>query len=364
MSTNIEWTHPPGFEGETWNPTLGCDKISAGCKNCYAIDSAWRWGHHTNEKIKSAYEGLVVKQENGDLNWTGRINMLDERLQIPLKRRKPTCWFVNSMSDLFHEDIPDEFIWKIFGVMARTPQHIYQILTKREERMQKFMSQRDFHQRLHEEVKAQMGYDHPDRPAINERDVPLKNVWMGVSVEDQDSLGKRAWFLLLTPAAVRFISYEPALGPIELDLAYPNPKYIMADAAYSPLHGFTHPRTKEKLKIDWVIAGGESGHGARPAHPDWYRTVRDQCVAAGVPFFFKQWGSNVPGEIVHKDEPGDNPIDKQLFRRFQNGHEFWLSNDLTIEPLLEKTTYRSVGKNKAGRLLDGKEWLQFPEVTR
>jgi protein gp37 len=224
-TSTIEWTE------KTWNPTTGCDRISAGCDNCYALTLA--------KRLKGM--GSAKYQTDGDPRTSGPgfgVAVHQEALGEPLRWRKPTVVFVNSMSDLFHARVPAEFVAQVWDVMARTPQHTYQVLTKRPERMLRIT-----------------------------RDLPvLPNVWLGTSIEDDTRAGRTA-ALRATPAAVRFISAEPLLGPLpSLDLA----------------------------GIDWLIAGGESGPRCRPIEADWVRDLRDRCVAKGTAFFFKQWGGRTP----------------------------------------------------------------------
>ncbi len=212
----IEWTEA------TWNPVTGCDEVSPGCAHCYAKTFAERWrgvpGH-------PYVQGFDLRQ------WP-------ERLDQPLKWRRPRVIFVNSMSDLFHEAIPEDFIAQVFDVMTQADWHVFQILTKRHERLLELA-------------------DRLPWPS---------NVWMGVSIENRRFV-HRADYLRQVPAAVRFISAEPLLGPLEhLDLD----------------------------QIDWLIAGGESGAGHRPMRGEWALALRDQCAAAGTAFFFKQWGGRTP----------------------------------------------------------------------
>lgn len=256
MSTvsKIEWTEA------TWNPVGGCDKISQGCKNCYAIRHVRRMAGNPNPGMKRTYAGLTESIQ-GSLNWTGVVRIFPERLNLPLSWRKPRRVFVNSLSDLFHDAVPDEDILKVFEVMACASRHTFQVLTKRSTRLRQLSSQLPW-------------------PA---------NVWMGVSVENDACVG-RIDDLRATGAQVKFLSLEPLLGPLpNLDLS----------------------------GIDWVIVGGESGPKARRMESGWARDLRDQCVAAGVQFFFKQWGD---------------------------------INELGVK----------VGKKKAGRLLDGRTWDEIP----
>ena len=224
MSTDIEWTD------ETWNPVTGCTKVSPGCDHCYA------------ERVTERFHGPGSFE---------RVVLHPDRLDKPLRWRKPRKVFVNSMSDLFHEQVPDTFIGLVWQVMAETPQHTYQILTKRHARMRSFLNR------------------WPD---------PLPNVWLGVSVEDQKWADIRIPALLDTPAAVRFLSCEPLLGAVSLT------RWLHGG------FGVAGPWPD----LDWVIVGGESGPGARPMRPDWARSLRDECEAADVPFLFKQWGGIRP----------------------------------------------------------------------
>ena len=236
----IEWTDA------TWNPTTGCTKVSPACANCY-IERTLPFRVRGRKFIK------------GDIP----VELHPGRLNAPLKRRKPTMYFVNSLSDLFHADIPEEFIERVFDTMALTPRHTFQVLTKRPERMRQLV-----------ETFASK-HTAPDGSGW-----PLPNVWLGVSVENQHFADERIPLLLETPAAVRFISAEPLLGPVDLR---DWPKMFRNDHVLDPT-GIAYN------SLDWVIVGGESGPRLRPTDPAWIRLLRDQCVAAGVPFFFKQWG--------------------------------------------------------------------------
>ena len=245
--SKIEWTDV------TWNPVIGCAKVSAGCKNCYAERSAHR--------VASLQGGGVYLQvlrtgtdERGyidqvDPRWNGRAVFLPERLGEPLRWRKPRRVFVNSMSDLFHEDIMTDQIAEVFRVMASTPHLTYQVLTKRPRRMAEVLRKWE----------------------------PLPNVHLGVSVEDQAAAGERIPLLLQCPAALRFLSVEPLLGPVTLL------QWTCGE------HGRRHIGAPPG--IGWVIVGGESGPGARPCDLGWIRSVVEQCRSAGVPVFVKQLGA-------------------------------------------------------------------------
>ncbi|WP_031554077.1 DUF5131 family protein [Parvularcula oceani] len=216
-TTGIEWTE------RTWNPVTGCTKVSPGCKHCYALTLSKRLTAMGTPGYENGFE----------------VTLQPDRLNQPLRRKKPTMWFVNSMSDLFHDAIPDEYVERVIDVIRQKPLDVFQVLTKRGERL------RDF---------------------FDARSVPL-NMWLGVSVEDRRYGVPRIAELRRTPAAVRFLSVEP----------------LLEDVGTLDLHG-----------IHWVIVGGESGPKARPLEASWVRSVRDQCSAASVPFFFKQWGGLTP----------------------------------------------------------------------
>lgn len=308
--TGIEWTDA------TWNPVRGCSRVSEGCRNCYAEKVAQRFCGPGQP-----YEGLVHGRTKG---WNGKVRLVDTALAWPLNKRTPRRIFVNSMSDLFHESVPDDFIAAVFGIMAESPQHTFQILTKRPERMRAWFARAGVAPRawLHEAVKGVMGYDNPKRPAVNEERWPLPNVWLGVSVEDQAAAVERIPSLLLTPAAVRWISAEPLLGPVGLW-----PEWLHTTASTG------------RVGLNWIVAGGESGRGARPMSPDWARSLRDQCAGANVPFLFKQWGEWLPmlGQVQgvsvgEKVTTGDG----------------WVMG--------------RAGKKAAGRLLDGELHDGYPDT--
>jgi protein gp37 len=276
--TGIEWTDA------TWNPVRGCSRISEGCRHCYAETMAARFSGPGQP-----YEGLAKRgtSTGWHAKWTGEVRMVPEHLADPLRWRKPRRIFVNSMSDLFHEALTNEQIAAVFGVMAAAPRHTFQVLTKRAERMRDWfrwvagerlpLRTIQYSPRL---VCAVAAKDHGvDVGSVAEpRSWPLPNVWLGVSVENQLAADTRIKHLLATPAAIRFLSCEPLLGPIQLGCE------VAGEFEF-----FEHGLGAGRLGwVDWVIAGCESGRGARPAQVDWYRSLRDQCAAAGVPFFLKQ----------------------------------------------------------------------------
>lgn len=300
-STGIEWTDA------TWNPTIGCSRVSEGCRHCYAEAQAARIVR-MNKGKPTPYDGLVkVRLVAADANdpdseirsearWTGEVRLVPERLAWPLAKRKPLRIFVNSMSDLFHEKLSNEEIAAVFGVMAAAPQHTFQVLTKRPARMREWFAWVEI-----EASKAGPGAEvmlcvnvADEHDALAERVVvsppwPLPNVWLGVSVENQAAHDERAEDLLACPAAIYFFSVEPMLGPIDASQSLRR----MLRTHDGRLLRNDHPEASStggawRRHVDQVIAGCESGPGARPADAAWYRSLRDQCEAAGVAFFLKQ----------------------------------------------------------------------------
>lgn len=291
--TRIEWTDA------TWNVVIGCDKVSRGCDHCYAIRTATRMTSNPNPKVSEPYAGTVKAGE-----WTGRVNLIEDRLTLPLRWRKPRRVFVNAQSDLFHKSVADEFIARVFAVMALTPRHTFQVLTKRPARMRSLLRSVEFADLLGECI-AEVN----DGRAEYSISFPLPNVHIGVSVEDQKTADLRIPILLDTPAAVRWLSCEPLLGPVDLtdhvdrwreedggecDWGHCSEAAVAVRRDYShqdPVFACMLPVCAAHRGLDWVVVGGESGPGARPMHPDWARSLRDQCAATGVPFLFKQTGS-------------------------------------------------------------------------
>lgn len=315
MATKIQWTE------QTWNPIAGCSLVSPGCKNCYAMNMAARLEAMGQEK----YRGLT-KKVGGRPVWTGAITLDEEALSIPLKRRKPTMYFVNSMSDLFHKDVPDEFITAVFGVMAACPQHTFQVLTKRAERIHDWSAKMDAAGGVGVYIRSEAGrsalrgyFDAVSKTEViygkRERSIddpwmqvingaacsfsraPLSNVWLGVSAEDQQRANERIPWLLKTPAAVRFVSAEPLLGPINFgDDLLPR---------LSDMRGIlTKEWVPKSVGIDWVIVGGESGHGARPCNVEWIRSIVQQCKAADVKVFVKQLGDQLDMPLLRCPQCG------------------------------------------------------------
>lgn len=345
-NTSIEWTD------KSWNPIRGCSVVSEGCRNCYAMQVAARFSGDDPKTGKPlAYKGLAYRNESG-AHWTGEVKLIESHLDDPLRWRKPARIFVNSMSDLFHESIPDEWIDRVFAVMALAPRHTFQILTKRPQRMSEYLDER---RNIESAVAA---FEDGARRAGHTEEVqcqisnsmysvlgdglnvgwPMRNVWLGVSVEDQKTADERIPFLLETPAAVRWLSVEPLLGPIELSDVTKRSDAVrrLGKGSFDGIH--------------WVVVGGESGPKARPMNPEWARSLREQCTAAGVPFFFKQHGEWI-------DE--DNLDSAHLMAPQQADPEEYFNSHLF------DTTHFSyrVGKKAAGRMLDGRTWDQFPTVN-
>ncbi|MGW1675983.1 DUF5131 family protein [Saccharopolyspora sp. NPDC002376] len=430
-STGIEWTE------STWNPITGCTKVSPGCDNCYALTLAERFRGTPGHYFENGFD----------------VQLRPDKLTEPLKWRKPRKVFVNSMSDLFHQDVPNEYIAQVFAVMAATPQHTYQILTKRHGRMRSF---------LRDECKCGSGH----APGVHLRSAmewastphsptyvpglqpgiyhgmqwPLPNVWLGVSVEDQKRADLRIPALLDTPARVRFLSCEPLVGPVDLsqwmppisppmdpanapeswsDWTWPdwvpqavrdqiedfwgpksartpqqwirdmhvqgshpfgatvtsgdgfghNPPQIIGrwvhawnnigrlaheDGTFS-YTSFSQRAVREQRLLDWIICGGESGPKARPMHPGWARSLRDQCTAADVPFFFKQFGEWAPESVLATARGAASAL--------------YIDQDGSTRPAAHGTrngavTVQRNGKRNTGRVLDGRTWDEFPTAGK
>jgi protein gp37 len=354
--SKIEWT------GETWNPIVGCSIVSPGCTNCYAMRTAARIERMS--PMLAHYKGLTQPSKAGPV-WTGKVALAEDALLKPLKRRTPTTYFVNSMSDLFHEDVPDAWILRVLDVIRIAShdggsnvgaigrgegEHTFQCLTKRSARMRSVMSRiRWDGERLHLLAKDD-----------GRARVLLKNLWLGVSAEDQRRADERIPDLLATPAAVRFVSAEPLLGPIDFTRSGRDDTGNIATALEPhEVAGLVGNCIGEIPALDWIIVGGESGPGARPMHPDWARSIRDQCQSAGVAFFFKQWGAWEPALDRERDDPDwrrdytNNYVD--------SGKSQWLNLDGDRGFHGERFhVMRNVGKARAGRLLDGRTWDEMP----
>ena len=313
--TGIEWTDA------TWNPIRGCTRVSEGCRNCYAEVMASRFCGPGQP-----YEGVAK-----DGRWTGEIRVVEKALEQPMRWKRPRRIFVNSMSDLFHEGVSDEVIIKVLNVAIQCPQHVFQVLTKRPERMAGVL------QSCSNEV---FGKCLSGEPTVS--DWPIPNLWLGVSVENQATADERIPLLMQTPAAVRWLSMEPLLGGVDIarwlrcGLCGSNEQHGNEKAS-----GCWHDSrywARHRL-IDWVVLGGESGPGSRPMHPDWARSIRDQCAEAGVAFLFKQWGDWTPAGHPMQPEHLDES-------------RIWSADpDCTMVRL---------GKKATGRILDGWTHDEYP----
>lgn len=295
-TSKIEWTDA------TWNPITGCTLVSEGCRNCYAARlAATRLQHHPSRA------GLARLNAAGEAKFTGEVRFNEKWLDQPLRWKKPKRIFGGAHGDLFHEKVPDTWIDRVFAVMALAPQHTFQVLTKRPERMRAYLTAvANDPDRKAQAARAveDLGRPLPETLVAAERigGGPLPNVWLGVSAEDQATAAARIPPLLAIPAAVRFLSAEPLLGPINLcRLRVAPDHHTMVDALDGYAIVDTPGRERERAALHWVIVGGESGPGARPMHPDWARSLRDQCATAGVPFFVKQLSSGGPKAIKEID---------------------------------------------------------------
>ena len=316
--TTIEWTHRPGTKGETWNPIRArnrktggvghfCEHVSEGCRNCYAeAMQGWRF----DNPIRYAAQDL----DQVEL-------FLDEKMLVqPVHWCQPRTVFVCSMTDLYGPWVPDEWIDKIKAIEALCPRHTFIELTKRPERM------RDYTLEISRFCAAPetWGFELRTWRCAPEAGWPLPNVWEGTSVEDHDTAQARIRELQKVPAAVRWISFEPMLGPIDCT--------FLGDPAFWK-------------GIHWCVVGGESGRGARPMHPKWPRWVRERCIVHSIPFFFKQWGAWVP---IRFDDLASEIIESEEIAGRIGGFE-------------DQPMHR-VGKKAAGRMLDGVEWSMWPEA--
>ena len=301
----------------TWNPiAMRCTPISEGCANCWHLKTAHRMSMNCPSfplKIREAYAG-----ERGPV-------IIKERLNDPQKRKKLAQVGVQFMGDLFHDDVPFPWVDDVFSVFNLCPHHTFIVLTKRPGRMLEWYNQVDI-----------LGWGAGDYNT---------NVWIGVTAENQERADERIPILLQIPAAVRFVSVEPMLGPVDIS-EYLRCQYCGYSISDTKLHG-DHRLCKEYIVepnvLDWAICGGETGPGARPMHPDWARSLSDQCQAAGVPFFFKQWGQYVtPSQALEDTYREMDAFHGQGFDESENA-------------------FYGVGKKKAGRLLNGREWNEYPK---
>ena len=378
--TKIEWADA------VWNPITGCTPISPGCQNCYAKRMAQRLRGRCGYPKEDPF----------------RVTMHLERFIEPLRWKKPRKVFVCSMGDLFHEDVKDDWILSAFVAMGLTyehtgkmkevspghytgiykPKHTFLILTKRPERMKEIIdrlyskdSDKEWESKAHHfaaHLAFEIGSPLPGNAIFDfakwvEDGMP--GLWIGVTAENQEQADKRIPILLQIPAAVRFVSVEPMLGAVDLSKWFDNTiicdhcgqRFDPSDLSqvfahmtipHQPIKQAEYSGSKRINGLHWVICGGESGPGARPMHPDWVRNLRDQCQSANVPFFFKQWGEWCHSKQMQGEYDRPMPV-----------HKF---SQKTVERFLDDDpdTVIKCGKKKAGRLLDGREWNEFPEVTR
>lgn len=311
----ITWLNMPGYKGETWNPIVGCSKISEGCDNCYAERMAVRLCAMSEKSDKLSIRGHAYECAIDNGHWSGIPEVSD--LSKPYKMKAPRMIFVCSMGDLFHEHVKEVWQREVFETIEQSPQHLFIILTKRPQNAFDFFRQNP-------------GFEN------------LPNVWLGVTAENQQRANERIPILLQIKAAKHFVSIEPMLGPIDLDYIEYMPVSGTGVESFNCLYCEAAAIDDDDFhgaNIDWVICGGETGPKARPMHPDWVRSLRDQCQAAQVPFFFKQWG-----EYVYRFNLQEC--------RYKNGE---------LVPVGDgPVAYFKVGHKAAGRLLDGKEYNEFP----
>jgi protein gp37 len=347
--SDIEWTDA------TWHPITGCTLVSEGCRHCYAAQlAATRLQHHPSRV------GLARINAAGEAKFTGEVRFNADWLDQPLRWKRPRKIFVCAHGDLFHESVPDDWIHQVFAVMALCPQHVFQVLTKRPERARdylRFLSNRDDLVAAHAVKLRQPPIaeaEHIRIQVMRAVRLPLPNVWLGTSVEDQAAADLRIPMLLQAPAAVRFISAEPLLERVDLfRWLAPSGQWNRDNPPDTGLH--------------WVIVGGESGRNARPMHPDWVRTLRGQCLAADIAFFFKQWGAYLPRCPQYADE-----FDADEAHMICSGLPFpeegvlyrdgYFYDGVVHQPHVGVGAYwvARVGKAKAGRLLDGRDHNGMP----
>lgn len=379
MTTTIEWTHVPDGaggrkKGETWNPQVGCSEISPGCRNCYAAKLAHRG-------MSPQHRGLTVLRSNGP-HWNGVVRPVPHLLEQPLRWRAPRGIFVGSMTDIFHEsrvgtEEGRRYIAAIFAVMAACPQHTFMLLTKRPDQMREWFAWLSDLSNVTTSgpgtsegwALANFGTEAglPTRWTKHPPSAwtwPLPNVWLMTTTEDQRRADERIPDLLACPAVVHGLSVEPILGPVDLNSSIGGTRWIGGQRGCvgqhrgigtkdCPRKSHHHHDDTCSKGIDWVITGGESGPGARPPHPDWFRALRDQCTEAGVPFLFKQWGAW--GDYEPSDPSWTHMVSSRRGKTYQRDPS-WTYDDGSTMAFM-----RRVGKKNAGRDLDGRTWDQFPE---
>ncbi|MCC4299348.1 DUF5131 family protein [Aurantimonas coralicida] len=366
--TKIEWTDA------TWNVITGCSVVSPGCTNCYAMKLAG-----TRLRNIPSRAGLTRDSKAGPV-WNGTIRFNEEWLDQPLRWRRPRMIFVCAHGDLFAEGVTDDMLDQVFAVMALAPQHVFQVLTKRPVRMRDYLRTRAGDWMLHwPDAARKAGALLGDMRTIKELRLPLPNVWLGVSVEDQRRADERIPILLDTPAAVRWISAEPLLGPVDLTSIDTGSGWVDSLQSYihypMPSDGHFRNEPIDWPHLDWIVAGGESGPSARPMHPEWVRSIRDQCAAAGVPFLFKQWGAWAPicemseaatdrcyrSNRRAKEGESQKTVDESYGRTrivpshvlHRDGSQHDNTASMAFRQGTGAMTMFAIGKKSAGRLLDG-----------
>lgn len=374
----IEWTDA------SWNPIRAryweiqgdgsgkerigwhCEHASDGCRNCYAERMNIRLGTGMEFKPGNLYRDERKGYNNGSV----KLFLDDKMLLAPLRWKKPRMIFVCSMTDLFADFVSDEDIDKVFAVMALRPQHTFQVLTKRPERMRDYCSDANRLVHIHDKV-MRSGWLTTESLSVDRfrcafanwpslQNAPLPNVWLGVSCERQQEADERIPHLLNTPTAIRFVSAEPLLGPIDFTKVRGSINVLGRGSCPSEQDANGYHTFLVSDGLDWVIVGGESGLKARPMHPQWVRDIGAQCAAAGVAFFFKQFGEWAPGS---------NPdLNGEVRVVFNDGRTCGPSLAASRAEALEHGwggrdphMIRRVGKKRAGRLLDGKEHSEFPK---
>lgn len=344
------------------NPIRGCSRQSRACWNCYAAGIAHRFGHKGN----GIYAGLTDLDLEGTPRFNGTLRWVPEVLETPIRAKRSRVYFVCDMSDLFYRAVDQAWIDQVFAMMALCRHHHFLLLTKRPERMRQYLTDPETPRRVavHANVLGGQSSRADDlhfglMVSGNACDGlvswPLPNVWIGATVEDRCTANLRIPHLLAAPAVRRFLSCEPLMGPVDLT-AIPWRFNGCSGKTVKTINALTGNITVNDpvfgggggvVGLDWVITGGESGPKARASHPDWFRSLRDQCEAAGVAFLFKQWGEWLPSEEV--------PSEQQESLELQNRDGFVETEDDLV------SVYR-VGKKAAGRVLDGRTWDEVPEV--
>jgi protein gp37 len=372
-ATPIEWTN------WNWNPFVGCTKVSEGCRNCYAMRMASRIANAAQRALRDgkpltdvqeAYRKVVMWKRGGKTpadnhdvavaKWNNEIAVIESVLMLPLRWKTRRIIFADSMSDLFHEKVTDADLDRVYAIMSLCPHLTFQILTKRPERAARYLNDPMTWVRVNAVLWSMC------KPVLKGAGpVKLPNVWLGTSCEDQPAADARILWLLQCPAAIHFLSLEPLIGPIDLTRVAQASKglstrwidALAGDAWVSGPNGTEIYAGVPHGAIDWVIVGGESGPGARAMHLDWARSLRDQCVAGRVRFFFKQFGAWLPGEA---EREGD-----QILRvAYQHGRTYEGDPGANSRIHVEGDfVYLHLSKHDSGRLLDGRTWDEMPEAV-